>query len=158
MSSPPPPAALSAQRSGLLAPHFTLALLCPHILDELTLAMLALPCHTNKVSAAENEAVESITNPSLHLSLFPCRFQGCLDVEEKSQNVPYGSRGCLETGETLKLVPSRGDLLLYLDLIPSVQGGLCGSAHQGLIVSACPCIAQQPDDIPGPRQRGVGLC
>lgn len=81
--------------------------------------------------------MECIMDPSLYLSLFGCRFQGCLDIEEKNQNVPHGRRECLGTGETPKSVPSKRDLL-HPNLIPSVQGTLCGSAHRGLIVSACP--------------------
>lgn len=49
-----PHAALSAQRPTLLALHLTRALLCPHILDEFTLATPVLPRHTNKVRASEN--------------------------------------------------------------------------------------------------------
>lgn len=45
------------------------------------------------------------------------------------------------------------------DLIQSVEGGgPQGSAHQGLIASARPRIAQQQTDIPALMQKRVGLC
>lgn len=53
--------------NSLLAPHNALTLLCPHIVDELTLATLALPCHTNEVSTAENWVAEGVMNGPLSL-------------------------------------------------------------------------------------------
>lgn len=131
--------ALSIQQPSLLAPHKALTLLCPHILDELTLATLTLPCHTNEVSAAENWVAEGVMNGPLSLPclLSPVDSRVAL-MFRKSWNVSLWGRGVFgNRGEPPKLVPSRGNLPPRPNLIHSVQGGPCGFAHRGdcLIVS-----------------------
>lgn len=80
--------------NSLLAPHNALTLLCPHIVDELTLATLALPCHTNEVSAAENWVAEGVMNGPLSLPclLSPADSRVAL-MFRKSWNVSLWGRG-----------------------------------------------------------------
>lgn len=136
--------ALSIQQPSLLAPHNALTLLCPHILDELTLATLTLPCHTNEVSAAENWVAEGVMNGPLSLPclLFPADSRVAL-MFRKSWRVSLWGQGVFgNRGEPPKLVPSKGNLPPHPNRIHSVQGGPCGSLT-GVIVSLCPRFAQQ---------------
>lgn len=142
--SPPPPRSLVSTTTQFTSSSHCLTLLCPHILDESTLATPPCPVTPMKFMR-RGLGCRRCSGSCPRLSPFPCRFQ--------RWNVPYRGRGCLETGDSLSRSILRGTFLHT-----QTSSSMSRVAHVALLTGASlsHCVPALLNSRPALLCRGAG--